>query len=143
MVIVANVLSIAGAALFLFMCVQYFLKEKYPTSILFGTFAAFFILCTFPWFQGLAKTWIVSNVNSKLADLGSKLDEVQKTSVEMQSQLEKHQKQIDTNQTQLSLIQVEIIRAQSQLLAQQKTNEAYQASLTVVQTNLVAQAEGL
>jgi cytosine/uracil/thiamine/allantoin permease len=54
-----------------------FYKEKYPTSTLFGVIAAFFMLCSLPWFQGFAKTWFVSNINSKLRVLGEQIDEVQ------------------------------------------------------------------
>ena len=112
--------------------------------------AAFFILCSFPSFQGFAKTWIVSNLNSKLAQLGEQIDRVQKTISEMQGQLSAHQNQIDEHQKELDAVQSKIRKTQAEVLYSQTeiTNQlhqifALQDQLASAQTNLNAQQQKL
>lgn len=104
------------------------------------------MLASFPWFQGLAKTWIVSNVNSKLKSLGEQIDEVQKTTSDMHGQLSDHQKQIDSHQKELEGVQKKIRTTQSEVTDSQSdiTNQfqkltLLQGSLATAQTNLFAQ----
>lgn len=144
--IIVFVISLIVGVYFLRLAFLNFSKEKYPTSTLFGLVGAFFILCSFPWFQGFAKTWIVSNVNSKLKALGDQIDDVQKTTGEMHGELSKHQKQIDEHQEELDTVQGKIRKTQSEVADSQIdiTNQYFRLSsiqqdIGIAQTNLDAQ----
>ncbi len=121
---------------FLWLAFLNFGKEKYPTSTLFGVVAALLIFCSFPWFQALAKTWLISNVSSKLKSLGDQIEIVQKTTADMHDQLSEHQKQIDNHQQDIG-------KSQSDLARQVANIHDLQISLARAQTNLMVQSEKL
>lgn len=148
--ITAYVVPFLAGGFFLWLAFLYFGKEKYPTSTLFGIVAAFFILCSLPWFQGFAKTWFVSNINSKLRELGQQIDGVQKTTSGMQEQLSNNQKQIDEHQRELDAVQSKIRRTQGEVTASQIeiTNQFnqilnLQSQLATAQTNVDIQQKKL
>jgi len=136
---------IASFILFRF-AFKYFAKEKYPTGLYIATVGALILLCSLPWFQGFAKTWIISNVNSKLEVLGRQVDTVQASTTEMHGQLAKHQTKIDEHQKELDDVQVKIRNAQSDVTNQQANiTQQYQqistmqGGLTLAQTKINTQ----
>jgi peptidoglycan hydrolase CwlO-like protein len=146
MEIAVFVISLIIGVYFLRLAFLNFGKEKYPTSTLFAMVAAFFILCSFPWFQGFIKTWIISNANAKFAALGKQLDTVQKTTGDMHDELANHQKQIDEHQKELDTVQGKIRKTQSEVADSQTdiTNQfqhltSLENELATAQTNLQAQ----
>jgi len=104
------------------------------------------LFCSFPWFQGFLKTWVNSNINSKLVALGKQVNDVQTATTEMHGQLANHQTQIDKHQKELDDVQVKVRNAQSDVLNQQ-TNIAQQyqqisnvqSDLATAQTNIEKQ----
>jgi seryl-tRNA synthetase len=141
--------NIAGLA-FLVLAYRLVHKEKYAAFWYVCLMAAASFLCGQPWFQGLAKTWIISNVNSKLQAIGSQIDEVQKTTQQMQEQLSSHQKQITQSQKELEAVQTQIRNTQLKVMGSQAdiTNQyhelfALQRQLAITQTNLDSQEKKL
>jgi len=107
-------------------------KDKFGLAGAWGLLAAFFFLCGQPWFQGLAKTWIISNVGAKLTALGKQMDDVQATTAKMQIELSDHQNQIDKHQKEIEDAQLKLRSTQTNITEQQK-------SLTLAQNNIEAQ----
>jgi hypothetical protein len=128
---------IASFILFRF-AFKYFAKEKYPTGLYIATVGAFILLCSFPWFQGFAKTWIISNVNSKLEALGQQVNIVQASTAEMHGQLANHQIQIDKHQKELDDVQVKIRNAQSDIANQQTNITRQYQQISTVQSDLAS-----
>jgi hypothetical protein len=125
---------------------KFFAKEKYPTVTLLASMGFIVLFCSFPWFQGFVKTWVVSDVNSKLEELGQQVNTVQTATTEMHGQLAKHQTQIDEHQKELDDVQVKIRTAQLDVTNQQaniaqqyQRISTVQSDLTLAQTNLAAQ----
>jgi hypothetical protein len=83
-------------------------KDKFGLAGTGIFITAFFILCGLPWFQGLVKTWIIADVGTKLAKLGSQIDTVQDTSAKMQTELADHQTQITQHQKELDAQQGDV-----------------------------------
>ncbi len=121
--------------------------RKYGLTInLDAQVSALILLCSFPWFQGWAKSFIASNISSKLSALGEQVNMVEKTTKEMHSQLESHQSKIDSYQKELADIQKRIQGAELSITSQQAdiTNQfekisLMQSGLNTAQTNLTAQ----
>jgi DNA gyrase/topoisomerase IV subunit A len=112
--------------------------------------SVFIFLCSFPWFQGWAKSFIASNISSELTKLGQQVNTVQETTTAMHTQLENHQTEIDKHQKELNEIQAKIREAESNVFSQQSdiTNQFQQISmvqsnLNDAQTNLLVQQEKL
>ncbi len=125
---------------------KFFAKEKFPTATLLASMGFIVLFCSFPWFQGFVKTWVVSDVNSKLAELGQQVNTVQTATTEMHGQLAKHQAQIDEHQKELDDVQVKIRNAQSDIANQQvnighqyQQISTVQSDLTLAQTNIDSQ----
>jgi uncharacterized protein YdaT len=136
--IIGYVVPLLAGGLFLWLAFRYFAKEKFPTSTMFGLIGGLFLLSALPWFQGLAKTWIVSNVNSKLKALGTQIDDVQKTTADMHQQLSNHQKQIDDHQKELDSVQGKIRKTQSEVRDSQDDITNQYSKLISIQTNVAA-----
>ena len=125
-------------------------KDHGTIACFCASLAGFFLLCGLPWVQGLAKTWIVSNVGTKLAALGNQMDDVLKTTASMQNDIAQHQKELDKHQKELADQQSRIRTAQTNVATQQEsiTNQyeqiaQLQAKLSSAQTNIAAQQEKL
>lgn len=108
--------------------------------------AAVFFMCGLPWFQGFVKTWVISNVNSKLAGIGEQVNTVQTNTADMQKQLDDHQSKINAHQKEISVHQAELNVIQTDIRAQQTTNAAQMTNIIALndkvhnaQTNLDAQ----
>ena len=125
-------------------------KDKGAIASAWGFIAAFFILCGMPWFQGLAKTWIVSNVGARLTALSRQMDDVEGATARMQTELAEHQTEIDKHHKELDGQQRTLRSTHTNLVAQaDKVSNTVQkvslveASLTAAQTNITAQQEKL
>lgn len=113
-------------------------KDKWgfaASSLIMGVF----LFCSgMGWVQGLAKTWLVSNVNSKLTALGKQIDDVQTTTAKMQDELSQHQTAIDKHQKELDAQQGKILGAQSDIVTQQATITNQFGQLNTMQTALAS-----
>jgi hypothetical protein len=136
MEIISQIIGFIAAFILFRFAFKYFAKEKYPTGLYIATIGAFILLCSFPWFQGFAKTWIISNVNSKLAELGQQVNTVQAATTEMHGQLAKHQTQIDEHQKELDDVQIKIRNAQSDVAKQQVNIGQQYQQISTVQNDL-------
>jgi len=125
-------------------------RNKNAAGHLTLVIAAVVLLCSWPWFQGWAKSFIASNISSQLAALGRQVNTVQETTTAMHTQLEKHQVEIDKHQKELDAVQAKIREAESNVYSQQTdiTNQFRQISmvqseLASAQTNIFSQQEKL
>ena len=143
MEIVAQVAGVAGFIVFFLLSFKFFAKEKYPTSVMFGLLAAVCLFCSFPWFQGLAKTLIMSKVNSQLELLGKQVNTIQATTATMQNELGEHQKELAAVQGKIRTNQTEVLASQTDITNQYRQLKTLQAELLTAQTNLDAQARKL
>jgi len=114
------------------------------------TFGVFLFCCGLGWVQGLANTWLVSNINSKLAALGTQMDNIQTkmgniqtATTKMQDELSQHQNAIDKHQKELDEQQGKIRGAQSDIGVQRRNSTdqfgqlaTMQATLAGTQTNI-------
>jgi len=114
-------------------------KDRVITTTTALALSAFFFLCGLPWFQGLAKTWIVSNFNSKLKSMGEQVDTVQTTVSQMQEQLAGHQKELNRIQGQIRSAQSNVLESQIDITNQYKQLSVVHSNLLTVQTNIEAQ----
>jgi hypothetical protein len=125
---------------------RFFAKEKFPTTTLLASMGFIVLFCSFPWFQGFVKTWVVSDVNSKLAELGQQVNTVQIATTEMHGQLAKHQTEIDEHQKELNDVQIKVRNAESDVANQQvnighqyQQISTVQSDLALAQTNIETQ----
>jgi hypothetical protein len=140
---IGQIIGFVASIILFRLAYKFFAKEKHPTSALLASLGVIVLFCSFPWFQGFVKTWVNSNVNSKLAALGQQVNDVQAATTEMHGQLANHQTQIDKHQKELDDVQVKVRNAQSDVLNQQtKITLQYQqisnvqSALTTAQTNI-------
>ena len=148
MEIIGQILGFGGSIFLFYFAYRFFEKEKFPTSSMFALIGVFILVCSFPWFQGFVKTWVISDVNSKLTSLGQQVNDVQASTSEMQKQLGYHQSEIEKSQRELNDVQTKIRNAQLDV-AKQQTNitEQYyqistvQAGLASAQTNIDLQEQ--
>lgn len=150
MEIVGQILGFIFAVLLLRLTYKLYANDKIPSAILVAWASVFILICSFPWFQGWAKSFIASNISSKLTALGEQVNTVQQTTTEMHNQLASHQTQIENHQKELGVVQAKIREAESNVFTQQSdiTNQFQQISmvqsgLATAQTNLSAQQEKL
>ncbi len=150
MEIAGQIIGFVMGLFFLRLAYKFFDKDKITQSVFAAWAAVFIMLCSFPWFQGWAKSFIASNISSKLSLLGEQVSTVQQTTGEMHNQLAKHQSEIDKHQNDLNNIQSKIEQGQSTVLIQQSqiTNQFKQISelqsdLFCSQTNIDAQQKKL
>jgi septal ring factor EnvC (AmiA/AmiB activator) len=146
MQIIAYIIPLIAGCVFLYLAIRVLWKENYKVGGLLACFAAFFLLCSLPWFQGLAKTLILSTVSEQLTALGKKIDDVHKTTAEMHAQLESHQNRIDQHQRDLDAVQTNIVQTLFRVSDSQAniTNQFHKllaigAELESAQTNIDAQ----
>ena len=117
---------------------KFFAKEKFPTATLLASMGFIVLFCSFPWFQGFVKTWVVADVNSKLAELGQQVNTVQTATTEMHGQLAKHQIQIDEHQKELDDVQVKVRNAESDVTNQQANITQQYQQISTVQSDLAS-----
>jgi hypothetical protein len=120
MEIFGQIFGIIFAAFLLLLAFKLYQKDRIPTCGLVAWAGVFILLCSFQWFQGWAKSFIASNISSKLTTLGQQVNTVQETTTAMHTQLEKHQTEIDKHQTELNEVQAKIREAESNVFSQQK-----------------------
>src|SRR5579872_6215333 len=108
---------------------RYVHKDRWgaaASSMLLGVFLFF---CGLDWVQGFAKTWMVSNIQSRLKALGKQLDDVQTTTSGMQNELSDHQKAIDKHQTELDDHQKELDGQQGKIRDAQSDIAVHQGNI--------------
>lgn len=82
-----------------------FWKKRFGSAALVSWASAFVLLCSLPWFQVWAKSFITTNVTSTLTSFGQQLKTVQATATEMRNELAGHQTAIDQQQQVLAGVQ--------------------------------------
>ena len=150
MAIAASILCWLAGAAFLVLAFRAIHKDKFGLAGTCIFLAAFSLLSGQPWFQGLAKTWIVSNVGARLAALGKQMDDVQTTTGKMQTELSDHQKQLELQQKEINESQGRLRTNQTEIAVQQDaiTNHYRairdtQIKVSIAQTNLDNQEKRL
>lgn len=140
---IGQIVGFIFAAFFLLLAYKLYNNNKNAAGGLVAVIGALILLCSFPWFQGWAKSFIASNIISKLTAIGQQVNTVQETTTAMHTQLDKHQKELD-------VIQAKIREAESNVFSQQIdiTNQYHQISmvqsdLATAQTNFAAQEKEL
>ena len=110
------------------------------------TIATIMFLCAAPWFQGWAKSFMTSEILSRLTSISNQVNTIQDTTTAMHQQLEVHQREISSNQLHLAAVQNLIQINESNVVIQQSeiTNQfrrigAMQDGLAAAQTNLDSQ----
>ena len=96
--IVGQIIGFFFAYHLLRLAYKLFSKDKFAGAVGASWAAAFVLLCSLPWFQGLAKSFVTSNLTLQLASLGHRLNTVQATAMELHDQLIGHQTEIDRHQ---------------------------------------------
>jgi nitrogen fixation/metabolism regulation signal transduction histidine kinase len=99
MEIFGQIIGFVFGFLLLRLAYKLFTKENVPSAVLVAWASALILLCSFPWFQGWAKSFIASNISSKLTAIGQQVNTVQETTTAMQKQLDTHQTEIETHQS--------------------------------------------
>jgi chromosome segregation ATPase len=75
-----------------------FSKDKFAGAVVASWASAFVLLCSLPWFQGFAKSFITSNLTVQLTALGNRLNTVQAITADLHNELMAHQAEIDRHQ---------------------------------------------
>jgi len=101
--------------------------------------AALIFLCSVPWFQGWAKSFIASKIISKLDSLGTQVNTVQETTTAMHTQLDKHQRELDAIQAKIREAESKVIGQQSEITNQFQQISMVQSNLNTVQTDIISQ----
>jgi hypothetical protein len=148
MLIAASVICWLFGLAFLVIAFRAIHKDKWGLAGTGVSLCAVFILCGQPWFQGLAKTWIVSHVGERLSALSKQMDEVQGTTTKMQSeladhqnQLSNHQNEIDFSQAKLRTNQAEVANQQSKITNQYREIRQMELKVASAQGDLEAQSK--
>jgi hypothetical protein len=148
--IIGQIIGIIFAVFLLILAYKLYAKDRFPSAVLVVWASVFIFLCSWPWFQGWAKSFFASTVTTQLKELGKQVNTVQETTTAMHNQLEKHQTEIDKHQKELDVVQAKIREAELNVFSQQSdiTNQFRQISivqsgLANAQTNLDAQAKQL
>lgn len=126
-----QIVGIIFAVLLLFLAYLLYSKDKFPSAVMVAWASVFILLCSFPWFQGWAKSFFSSQIISKLNDLGKQVTTVQETTTAMLINLsnqvntvkattEEMHKRLDNHQKQLDEFQITIRGEQTNLDAQAK-----------------------
>jgi hypothetical protein len=125
-------------------------KSKYPACGFVSLAGAFIMLCSFPFFQGWAKSFIASKIISELAGLGQQVNTVQETTTEMhklldnhQIEIDNHQKELDEVQSNIRIAETNVINAQSDITNQFQQISALQTNLNTAGTNIATQEQEL
>jgi uncharacterized coiled-coil DUF342 family protein len=105
MEILEQIVEIAGQIIGFFfayhllrLAYKLFSKDKFTGAVCASWAAVFVLLCSLPWFQGLAKSFITSNLTLELTALDHRLNTVQATATGLHDQLIVHQTEIDRHQ---------------------------------------------
>jgi hypothetical protein len=96
--IVGQIIGFFFAYHLLRLAYKLFSKGKFIGAVFASWAAAFVLLCSFPWFQVWAKSFITSNLTLQLTALGHRLNTVQATAADLHGQLLIQQAEIDRSQ---------------------------------------------
>lgn len=127
-----------------------FWKKRFGSAALVSWASAFVFLCSLPWFQVWAKSFITANVTSTLTSFGQQLKTVQATATETRNQLAGHQTAIDQQQqvlagvqsnfwnmeTNVNTVQAAITETHNQLAGHQAVIDQHQQELARVQARI-------
>jgi hypothetical protein len=117
---IGQIIGIFFAGFLLLLAYKLYAKDRIPSAVLVVWASVFIFLCSWPWFQGWAKSFFASTITTQLKELGRQVNTVQETTTEMHKQLEKHQSEIDNHQKQLNGIQLNIKSDQTNLDAEER-----------------------
>ena len=149
--IVGQIIGFFFAYHLLRLAYKLFSKDKFTGAVIASWAAAFVLLCSLPWFQGLAKSFITSNLTLQLAALDHRLNTVQATATELHDQLIAHQTEIDRQQhefdgarsniwdvaTNLNTIQATVTELHNQLAGHQSDIDRNRLELEGLQRKIL------
>jgi hypothetical protein len=143
MEIFGQIVGFIFAAGFLLLAYKLYNNNKNAAGHLTAVIGALILLCSFPWFQGWAKSFIASKIISKLDALGKQVTTVQETTTAMHTQLDKHQKELDVIQVKIREAESNVFSQQSDITNQFRQISFFQSDLATAQTNIFSQQEKL
>jgi chromosome segregation ATPase len=125
-------------------------KNRISGAVLVAWASVFIMLCSFQWFQVWAKSFIATNVTTKLTAFGQQVNSVQAATTEMHNQLasfqieiDKCQKELDEAQSKIgdvetnaNTVQATTTEMHNQLATYQVEFEKHQMQLDEVQGNI-------
>jgi septal ring factor EnvC (AmiA/AmiB activator) len=148
--IVGQIIGFFFAYHLLRLAYKLFSKDKFAGAVFASWAAAFVLLCSLPWFQGLAKSFFTSNLTLQLTALGNRLNTVQAITADLHNQLMAHQSEIDRHQrefdeartnildetTNLNTIQTALMELHNQLAGHQSEIDRHRLELDGIQRNI-------
>ena len=140
---IGQIAGIIFAVILLKLAYKLYAKDRFPSAVLAAWASVFILLCSFPWFQGWAKSFIASNIISQLTALGKQVNTVQETTTAMHTQLDKHQKELDVIQAKIREAESNVFNQQSDIANQFRQISMVQSDLATAQTNIFTQQEKL
>jgi hypothetical protein len=129
----ASIVGFIFAGFLFWLAYKLYDKDKIAGGGLVVVIGALILLCSFPWFQGWAKSFIASQITSKLTALGQQVNTVQETTTEMHKELENHQTQIDEHQKELDEVQAKIRTAETNVINDQSNLASQEKELSDVE----------
>jgi len=96
-----------------------FTKNRFAGAVFAAWAAAFVLLCSMHWFQVWAKSFIATNITSKLTDFGQQLGTVQATAKETHNQLASQQTEIDLQRQEFEQVQSNLWYAETNVMTMQ------------------------
>jgi chromosome segregation ATPase len=118
-------------------------KNRISGAVLVAWASVFIMLCSFQWFQVWAKSFIATNVTTKLTAFGQQMNSVQATTTEMHSQLAGFQTEIDKYQKELDEAQSKIWDIETNANTVQTTTTEMHNQLASFQTEIGKHQEQL
>jgi chromosome segregation ATPase len=111
-------------------------KNRISGAVLVAWASVFIMLCSFQWFQVWAKSFIATNITTKLTAFGQQVNSVQATTAEMHNQLASFQMGIDKYQKELDEAQSKIRDAETNVNSVQATTTEMHNQLAGFQTEI-------
>jgi chromosome segregation ATPase len=150
MEIIGQIIGFLFAYYLLRLAFKLFGKNRVSAAVLVAWASVFILICSLPWFQTWAKSFIASNITAKLTIFDQQVNAVQKATTAMQGQLgglqadiNKHQQEsgevkakILSVETNVNTVQEITSEMQGQLTNQQATLDKYEQELAGVQTKI-------
>jgi hypothetical protein len=139
MEIIGYIVPFLIGAFFLWLAYRNFEKGKQAASVVFGVIGALFLVSGLPWFQGVAKTWMVGNINTRMEALKEEVAKAQATAGELRAQLADHQKQIAAHQQELESARIGLEETHGRvadITNQFSRLETMESGLKTAQTNV-------
>lgn len=111
-------------------------KNRISAAVLVAWASVFILICSLPWFQTWAKSFIASNITAKLTVFDQRVNAVQKATTDLQGQLVGLQTDINKHQEESGEVQVKILNLETNVNTVQEITSEMQGQLTNQQASL-------